>query len=292
MYVLVCVAASGVVDDEYLSSVSVTAYFSCLRYTGYTHRERCIVSDLLECAGSTHLRAVGVQIRTSALGTFCFMNSLNPASPTTMYTCKNRQRSKNARCAPIYGLGETRHPKRANCNANTWVVGTPTGHDGEKAQAKHIDAEIIAEVELISSEVKPCQLSELPDLCRDGTCQRIFIIHTQNGRLVYQLQSREFLSTRTSQLILVKVKVCQLRELPDLCRDGTCQRIFMPNTQNGRLVYQLQSREFLSTRTSRKTKTKQKKKKKTRRQTARSTTQKRLNSAPYAARRTAVGTNL
>ena len=115
--------------------------------------------------------------------------------------------------------------KRANCNANTRVVGTPTGHDGEKAQAKHIDAEI-DEVELIVVEVKLCQLSELPDLCRDGTCQRIFIIHTQNGRLVYQLQSREFLSTRTSQLILVKVKVCQLRELPDLCRDGTCQRIF------------------------------------------------------------------
>ena len=47
-----------------------------------------------------------------------------------------------------------------------------------------------------------------------------------SGRLVYQLQSSEFLSARTSQLIVVEGKHCQLNELPKLCRDGTCKRIF------------------------------------------------------------------
>ena len=46
------------------------------------------------------------------------------------------------------------------------------------------------------------------------------------SEFVFQLQSSELWSTRTSQLILIKVKLCQFGELPNLCRDGTCQRIF------------------------------------------------------------------
>ena len=42
----------------------------------------------------------------------------------------------------------------------------------------------------------------------------------------------------TGQLILVEVEVFQLRELPDLRRDGACQRISRHKTLSGRLVYQ------------------------------------------------------
>ena len=43
---------------------------------------------------------------------------------------------------------------------------------------------------------------------------------------------------RTSQLILVEVEEPQLSKLPNLRRDGACQRISRHKTLSGRLVYQ------------------------------------------------------
>ena len=43
---------------------------------------------------------------------------------------------------------------------------------------------------------------------------------------------------RTGQLIVVEVKVHQPGQLPNLGRDGACQRIFGHKTISGRLVYQ------------------------------------------------------
>ena len=42
---------------------------------------------------------------------------------------------------------------------------------------------------------------------------------------------------RTGQLILLEKEVLQLSKLPDLGRDGACQRIFGHKTISGRLVY-------------------------------------------------------
>ena len=43
---------------------------------------------------------------------------------------------------------------------------------------------------------------------------------------------------RTGQLIPVEVEVLQLSKLPNLRRDGACQRISSHKTLSGRLVYQ------------------------------------------------------
>ena len=43
---------------------------------------------------------------------------------------------------------------------------------------------------------------------------------------------------RTGQLIAVEAKATQLGQLPNLGRDGACQRIFGHKTISGRLVYQ------------------------------------------------------
>jgi hypothetical protein len=58
----------------------------------------------------------------------------------------------------------------------------------------------------------------------------------QAGRyncFVYQLQPSEYFgSLRTGQLILAEVKARQLRELPNLGRDRTCQRIVSHKATN------------------------------------------------------------
>ncbi len=66
------------------------------------------------------------------------------------------------------------------------------------------------------------------------------IVPAQQGGLfearIPKLQSSEFFG-RTSQMIVVEVKGQQLGQLPNLGRDGTCQRIFGHKTISGRLVY-------------------------------------------------------
>ena len=42
----------------------------------------------------------------------------------------------------------------------------------------------------------------------------------------YSIVTKRISSARTDQLILVEVEVLQLRELPNLGRDGTCQHNF------------------------------------------------------------------
>ena len=53
----------------------------------------------------------------------------------------------------------------------------------------------------------------------------------------FTINQFNYLQARTGQPILVEIELFQLNKLPNLGRDGTCQRIFRHKPVNGRLVY-------------------------------------------------------
>ena len=75
-----------------------------------------------------------------------------------------------------------------------------------------------------------------PELRRNVACaaRRSFLVFCL---LVYQ-NCNQVSFWRTGQLIVAEVKAHQPGQLPNLGRDGACQRIFGLKTISGRLVYQ------------------------------------------------------
>ena len=84
--------------------------------------------------------------------------------------------------------------------------------------------------QLIVTEVKECQLPQLPNLAGNGTCQRI---SRTNQRLVDSFTNCNQVSftAPTGQLIAPELKVCQLPQLPNFGRNGTCQRISVQTSE-------------------------------------------------------------
>ena len=105
--------------------------------------------------------------------------------------------------------------------------------------------------QLILTETEVSQLGELSQLGRDATCtgksRRPFLPEWWTREPIAIKRVR---GTRTSQLILIEMQPCQLNKLPDLRRDGTCQRIFRGKLSRWQTRLPIAIRRVLGTRTS------------------------------------------
>ena len=74
--------------------------------------------------------------------------------------------------------------------------------------------------QLIAVEIERCQLGKLPNLGRDGACQRI-LRHKPSMVDSFTISQQSEFRRRTGQLIGEESELCQLEEVPDLGRNRT-----------------------------------------------------------------------
>ena len=148
---------------------------------------------------------MGLQIRTLARGTCCFMNCLNPVVSAVHAMCIAVSGTLKSSGRLVYQLHIT------------WSEGCRTS-------------------QFVQCQTHSLHICEQSKLRRNATCTQKQV----SGRLVYQLHITWSEGCRTSQFVQYQNHSLRICEQSKLRRNATCTQ----KQVSGRLVYQLQSSEF------------------------------------------------